>query len=75
MRVAVDKGLSVRVADTAGAAKSGETAFLWTVCWTPANSYFVRAAGPRHNPRGLVCSSAGAVTVSAVPVAWNYGSI
>lgn len=73
--MAVNEGLSVWVVDAASTAKSGETPFLWTVCWAPANSYFMWAAGPGHHPGRLFCSSVGAVTVSAVPVAWNCSSI
>lgn len=73
--MAINVGLSVWVTDAACTAKSSEASFLGTVCWAPANSNFVWAAGPRHNPGGLVCSSAGAVTISTVPVAWNCRSI
>lgn len=73
--MAVDKRLSVRVADAAGAAECGEMPLLRAVCQTPAESYFVRAAGPRHNPGGLVGGSGGAEAVGAVPVAWNRGAI
>lgn len=73
--MAVDKRFSVGVVDAAGTAKCGETPFLRTVCWAPDNSHFVWAAGPRHNPGGLISSSGGAETVGAVPVAWNCSSI
>jgi len=73
--VAFHEGLSVGVVDAAGTAKCSETPFLRTVCWALANCYFVRAAGPRHNPRGLVCTPGGAVTVGAVPVARSCSSI
>lgn len=71
----VYKRLPVGVVDAASTAKCGETPFLRTVCWAPANCYFVWAAGPRHNPGGLISSSGGTETVSAVPVAWNRRSI
>lgn len=70
LSMAVSEGLSVWVV-----AKRCETPFLWTVCWAPANSYFMWAAGPRHHPGRLFCSSVGAVTVGAAPVAWNCSSI
>lgn len=73
--VALHKGLSVGMIDAASTAKCGETSFLWTVCGPSASSYFVWAARPRHNPRGQIGNPGGAVTVSAIPVAWNCSSI
>lgn len=52
--MAVSEGLSVRVVDAASTAKCGEMPFLWTLCWTSVNSYFVWAARPWHHPRGLI---------------------
>lgn len=75
LRVAIDKGLSVWMTDAPSTAKSGETSFLWTIRGAPANSYFVWAARSRHNPRGLISSPGGAVTISSILVAWNCSSI
>lgn len=75
MSMTINEGLPVWVVDAARAAESGETPFLWTLCWAPANSYFMWAAGPGHHPGGLFWRPVWAVTVSAVPVAWDCGSI
>lgn len=73
--MAVDEGLPVGVVDAAGASKGGEAAFLRTVRRAPTNGHFMRAAWPRHHPGGVLRGSAGAVTVSAAPVAWNGSSV
>lgn len=73
--MAVDEGLPVGVIDTASAAKGGEASFFRTVGGAPVNSHFVGAAGPRHHSGRVVRGSAGAVTVTAAPVARDGGAV
>lgn len=75
LNVAVDEGLPVGVIDAAGAAEGGEAPFLRTVGWAPVNGHFMRAAGPRHHSGRMVRGSAGAVAVTAAPVARNGGAV
>lgn len=74
LRVGVDEGLPVGVVDGARAAKGSETSFLRTVCDAFADKQFVWAAGPRHDPGGLICRPGGAVSVD-VPVARHCRSV